>query len=136
MFALLLILGAEAGTVICLSISGVLAAHLGWESIFYVWGGVGLIWCILWIILIANSPSDHPRISFAEKGYIEENTPKNSISKLPSPPVTKILTSKHVIANVVTSMGNSYGFYTLLSMTPTYLNNIQHFDIQQVPYKQ
>lgn len=35
------------------------------------------------------------------------------------------------MANVVTSMGNGYAFYTLLSMTPTYLNNIQHFDIEQ-----
>ena len=64
--------------------------------------------------------------------YIENNTPKKQISNLPPPPIFKILTSKHVIANIVTSMGNSYGFYTLLSMTPTYLNNIQHVDIQQV----
>ena len=86
----------------------------------------------MWISLIFNSPMTHPRISVEEKIYIEENTQSQNISKLPPPPVKKILTSTHVIANVVTSMGNSYGFYTLLSMTPTYLNNIQHFDIQQV----
>ena len=131
-FYLLQFLGAEFGTVICLSISGVLAAHVGWESIFYVWGAVGLAWCLLWFTLVFNSPVSHPRISLHEKIHIQDNTPKKQISNLPPPPVLKILTSKHVIANVVTSMGNSYGFYTLLSMTPTYLNNIQHVDIQQV----
>ena len=116
----------------CLSISGILAAHFGWESIFYVWGAVGFVWCVMWMVLIHNSPRVHPKILPDEKLYIEQNTQTRTICKLPPPPVKKMLSSKHVIANVVTSMGNSYGFYTLLSMTPTYLNNIQHFDIQKV----
>ena len=60
-------IGAEFGAVICLSSSGVLAANLGWESIFYVWGAVGCGWCILWITLVFDSPKTHPRIQDNEK---------------------------------------------------------------------
>ena len=125
-------IGAEFGAVICLSSSGVLAANLGWESIFYVWGAVGCAWCILWMTLVFDSPKTHPRIQDNEKTYIVEYTQVQNVSKLPHPPIIKILTSRAVIVNVITTMGNSYAFYTLLSMTPTYLNNIQHFDITQV----
>ena len=51
------------GTIIALSLSGVIADGLGWESIFYVFGALALLWFVLWIILIYDSPSKHPRIS-------------------------------------------------------------------------
>lgn len=51
------------GTVISLPLSGFLADFLGWEWVFYVQGGLSMIWCILWIFLVYDSPEDHPRIS-------------------------------------------------------------------------
>lgn len=38
--------GTALGTVISILLSGLLAANLGWESIFYVEGALCLIWCI------------------------------------------------------------------------------------------
>ena len=34
-------------------------------------GCAGLIWCLVWFILAADSPANHPRISAAERSYIE-----------------------------------------------------------------
>ena len=31
-----------------LPLSGILAQHFGWEWIFYVFGVLGLLWCISW----------------------------------------------------------------------------------------
>ena len=129
------VIGAQAGTVICLPICGVLADYVGWESIFYVWGAAGCIWFLLWWLLVFSSPEQHPRISVVEKEYIflniydQDSNSQHSIKEehLPLPPYKQIFTSIPVLATIVTAMCQSYGFYTLLGMTPTYLNNIQHF---------
>ena len=57
--------GTQFGTVIALLLSGVLADELGWEWIFYFFGIIGCIWCIVWIWLCFDSPANHPRISQA-----------------------------------------------------------------------
>lgn len=54
--------GMALGTVISLPFSGILADTLGWEAVFYVEGGLAMIWCVLWIFLVYDSPQDHPRI--------------------------------------------------------------------------
>ena len=130
--------GGEAGTVLCLTLSGILASHYGWECTFYVWGGCGIVWFIFWIVFVYETPNDHPRISDDERTFINSNVQKsyNTSSshptKLPRVPILQIITSVPVIANIFTALGQNYGFYVILKMTPTYLNNIQHVSIQNV----
>lgn len=50
------------GTVVSLPFSGILADAFGWEAVFYVQGGLAMIWCVLWVFLVYDSPQDHPRI--------------------------------------------------------------------------
>ena len=135
------ILGAQAGTVVCLPICGILADYVGWESIFYVWGAVGCVWFITWCFLVFSTPEEHPRISKEEKEYIMSNIYEQGSDlqhgggdgkNLPLPPYGQIFTSIPILATIVTAMCQNYGFYTVLSMTPTYLNNIQHFSLESV----
>lgn len=65
--------GAQFGTVISMPLSGVLSRHGfdgGWPSIFYVFGAVGTIWCIAFLLMIYEDPESHPRIAEDEKKYI------------------------------------------------------------------
>jgi MFS family permease len=55
--------GAQAGTVVAMPISGILAADVSWESVFYFFGVLGVIWFIFWAFLCFDSPAKHPRIS-------------------------------------------------------------------------
>ena len=134
----IVVVGGEAGTVLCLTISGILASKFGWECTFYVWGACGLIWFIFWVLLVYDTPYAHPRISDDERTYINSNVCKayntSTLEKLPRAPILKILTSVPVIASIGTALGQNYGFYTILKMTPTYLNNIQHISIQNVSF--
>ena len=43
--------------------SGYIANALGWEAIFYLIGGCGCVWFILWAYLVHDTPADHPTIS-------------------------------------------------------------------------
>ena len=42
----------------------------GWPSLFYVYGGICVLFVVLWMLTIYDSPMDHPRISEKEKQYI------------------------------------------------------------------
>jgi predicted MFS family arabinose efflux permease len=59
------------GTVISLPFSGILADQLGWEAVFYVRGGLAMIWCVLWLVFVYDSPQAHPRIHPAELELFE-----------------------------------------------------------------
>ena len=59
--------GASLGTVASMMSSGIINTLCGWEFVFYIQGGLSLIWCILWLLFVADSPSSHK--------YIKEKTP-------------------------------------------------------------
>ena len=42
----------------------------GWPSVFYVLGGLLLVWCVAWFLLVSDYPEVHPRISPVEKNYL------------------------------------------------------------------
>lgn len=44
----------------------------GWPSMFYVGGGICLLFCVLWTFTIYDSPASHPRIRESERRYIEK----------------------------------------------------------------
>ena len=54
--------GAQAGTMIALPVSGILANDVGWESVFYFFGALGVAWFLFWIAFCYDSPAVHPRI--------------------------------------------------------------------------
>jgi len=67
---------------------GYLISSFGWESVFYVSGGLGLLWFICWIFLVYDTPAKHPTISIRERTYIENAIGKTIQTR--SKPVRKI----------------------------------------------
>ena len=69
----------------------------------------------------------------AEMKYIEANSPASNEGKnLPRLPLKAVFTSVPFYAILFTHIGDCWGFYTILSMMPTYMANIQHFDLSTV----
>lgn len=69
--------GSQIGNLISLPMSGWLCANGfdgGWPSIFYIMGGLGIIWCLAWMFCYTNSPNNHPFISDKEKNFIMDQT--------------------------------------------------------------
>lgn len=67
-------LGFSIGIGITYPLCGVLISNLGWRSVFYTTGSIGVLWCLIWYLLAFDSPETHPRISLREQKYIRENT--------------------------------------------------------------
>lgn len=121
--------GAQMGTVITMPISGVLCEYVNWESVFYVFGALGVLWSILWFFLIFDSPARHPRISPQERNYIETSQGSQTKGSL-SVPWLEIAKSPPVYAVAVAHFTNNWGYYTLLTCLPQYLKHILKFDIK------
>lgn len=51
-------------------IMGWLTMKVGWASVFYFMGGLGILFCVVWQKVI-HAPKDHPGINQAELDYIE-----------------------------------------------------------------
>lgn len=47
---------------------------MGWEAVFYLHGGLAIIWCVLWAIFVTDSPETHKFISKEEKDFISQNS--------------------------------------------------------------
>jgi len=58
------------GTIVGLTLSGFIVDSLGWEAMFYIEGPMALIFLLMWMTLVYDSPEQHPRISDKEKAYI------------------------------------------------------------------
>ncbi|XP_076624580.1 putative inorganic phosphate cotransporter [Colletes latitarsis] len=130
--------GAQFGTVICFPISGFLAASSsGWPSVFYVFGVLAVFWSILFYIYGFDSPSQHPRITEKERVYIEHNLmsaeEKEMLDreKTQRTPWKAIFTSVPMWALIIVHCGQNWGYWTLITEMPIYMNAVLGFDIEK-----
>lgn len=124
--------GAQFGTVVSLPICGLLCQSTflgGWPSVFYVFGVLGVLWFVVWTILIHSEPENHPRIRLDEKVYIQRSLQRTGSDKTPPIPIMSVLTSMPFWAIFVVHIAQNWGFYTLLTELPTYMKNILHFNL-------
>ncbi|XP_076045681.1 putative inorganic phosphate cotransporter [Oratosquilla oratoria] len=132
-FSSLVYAGIQFGTVITMPVSGWLCNTDflgGWPSVFYIFGALGIVWGVFWYFLAYDLPEEHPRITQEELLYIQSWTADNKQKKTLAVPWRDIFTSRPFIAVAILHFGNNWGFYTLLTELPTYLKNIQHYDMK------
>src|SRR3990167_8703569 len=60
-----------AATAVFAPLMGWVVQDLGWQYVFFVLGGLGLLLCGLWLKLM-HSPREHPRLGAAEFAHIED----------------------------------------------------------------
>ena len=65
--------GTSLGTVLSIPTTGLLASIWGWESVFYVHGGLAVFWLILWATLVSDSPDQNNFVSEDEKKFIADH---------------------------------------------------------------
>ncbi|XP_011178049.2 putative inorganic phosphate cotransporter [Zeugodacus cucurbitae] len=130
--------GIECGTLLSIFISGIIAASaIGWPGLFYVSGGMGLMWCVVWLLLGANNPAESKFITKAELDYIVSS--QNSTKKVESDeraqkipvPWHAILTSLPFWALVIARSAHSWGFSTLQAELPSYMKGVLNMDMKK-----
>lgn len=103
--------GTNVGAILCPVLVPWMYSHIGWESTFYVTGGTGFLWLVLWKWLY-DEPSTHPRLSKAELDYIRSGQP--AVEEKPvKVPWLSLLRYRAVWAYILASIfaGPAWGFY-------------------------
>ncbi|CAH0564298.1 unnamed protein product [Brassicogethes aeneus] len=122
--------GGQIGTIVSNLISGTLIHNThDWASVFYLFGGLGLVWVVLWHLLCYSSPETHPFISDEEKEFLRKELGSVSNEKLATP-WRAILTSVPLWALVAAQIGHDWGFYTMVTDLPKYMKDVLKFDVQ------
>lgn len=125
--------GSKLGMAIMLSCGGLIASStIGWPGIFFVSGGVGLVWCALWWYYISETPAECKNISDEELAYLSNMVGRTEI-KYPTP-WGQILRSAPFWSNLIAQTTASWGFYLLLNEIPTYINGVFNVDIDSVSF--
>ncbi|XP_016928173.3 putative inorganic phosphate cotransporter [Drosophila suzukii] len=131
-------MGIDCGTLVSMFASGLIAASsIGWPGIFYVSSGVGIFWCIMWWFFGADTPGESKLISEAERSYIENSISSSHKAKeghagtsIPVP-WKAIWTSVPFWAYMITKCCQSWGFSTLQTEMPAYMNGVLLMDMKK-----
>ncbi|XP_039367957.1 sodium-dependent phosphate transport protein 3-like isoform X4 [Mauremys reevesii] len=123
--------GCTFGTFITFPVAGIICQYLGWPYIYFIFGGIGCVWCVFWFLLVYEDPARHPRISAGEKEYIVSSLANQGSSHGRSLPLLAMMKSLPLWAIAVAYFCNDWLFYMLLTSMPTYMNEVLHFDIRE-----
>ncbi|XP_034476546.1 putative inorganic phosphate cotransporter isoform X2 [Drosophila innubila] len=129
--------GGQFGTIVMLATSGLLASSAwGWPSIFYVSGACGILWVVAYYIWGASSPQDSKSISAEEIKLIEMSQANESAGNSQQPnnrqptPWLSFLYSGPFLALTAVHAASAWGYWTLLTQIPSYMNSILGKDIK------
>ncbi|KAG5680459.1 hypothetical protein PVAND_009967 [Polypedilum vanderplanki] len=103
--------GGYIGLVVSTSLSGVIISSIGWEFSFYIFGIFGLIWSILWLIFIGQSPAKDHFISLNERNFIEESLRRD--------------------LKCIANFAAGYGIYTLQTQLPQFVYDTLNYNITE-----
>ncbi|XP_018898754.2 putative inorganic phosphate cotransporter isoform X2 [Bemisia tabaci] len=128
--------GNNFGNLVTMAVAGVLAdSRWGWPSIFYVSGGIAILWALVYCYVGANNPQDSRTISEAERKYILSTLPSSSTDRsAQKTPWKEIVTSVPMWAVLISHLGQNWGFWTLLTQIPSYITNMFGLDIKKSGY--
>lgn len=136
-----------AGAAFAFGVTPPIVSDLGWESAFYSFGALALVWLPFWLAFDPKNSSGNATAIKAEDDDDEETlrlaSPEDeeSSSAVPttsdfasSVAVWRALVSKREVRAIcVAQFAQSWGMYGLLSWLPTYFNEAQGVEIADLP---
>ncbi|MCW3463529.1 MFS transporter [Chitinophaga nivalis] len=104
----------------------------GWRYVFYTFGGIGILWAVLWWFFFRENPSQMPGITAAEIEEIESTRKIKTAGH--SLPFRKILRSSNLWALMMMYFLYMFGAYFFLSWMPKYLRQGRGFDTTEMGF--
>lgn len=120
--------GVPLGTVFALSASGALIAAFGWQSVFYAFGGAGIVFAVVWFRLAHKSPTEHPSISASERRLLDACITDEKGKAVAIP--WRLLFSKSAVwALIINHFCSNWSLYLMLTWLPSYFRDVQQLSI-------
>ncbi len=135
--------GFQTGTIMAYSLSPQVIDYFeDWRSVFYLYGGAGLLFLVPWLVLAKDSPTEELESKNARQSKIDDlaqDTPLASIQKnldeakqiLLSAPWKEFKESRGVWAMFLAHAANNWGLYNNLSWTPTFYSEQYGLNVKE-----
>ncbi len=121
--------GAYAGPAICALTAAPIIENFGWPSLFYIMGGLGLVWSTVWWAFYKR-PEDASWLTTGERKWILE---KRAVPSKPANAESsglKALLRGPTLWGLALSMGcNVYSQYLFLTWLPSYLRTTKGLNL-------
>ncbi|NJD30765.1 MAG: ACS family MFS transporter [Gammaproteobacteria bacterium] len=104
----LLVSAISLGTVFSLPVTGWLVRDYGWHLPFYLFGALGVVWCVAWFALARNGRAD------VEAPAQERADERRAI------PWGRLLATPAVWAIIVAHFSNNWALYLTIAWLPSY----------------
>jgi sugar phosphate permease len=110
---------------------------LGWRSVFFVCGAVGVIWAVWWQVSYRNLPEEHGLVNTVELEHIRGLDASGAvkppqINKQVNVPWRTLLRSPNMWATMCAYFTYVYCLWIFLSWLPSYLVEFRHFTLLKV----
>lgn len=125
--------GLDVGSAVGLLLCGPLIQYFGWQSVFYLFAALGLVWCACWPLFHPSKSEDEMRHHKAAEAARREQrqqgiavtpaavaAPEAAAAKKKPVPWGLFLRSPAVWAIIVAHFCYNWGYYTLLAWLPSY----------------
>ena len=109
-------------------VTGVTSAY-GWPAVFYLCGGIGIIWAFIWLWDGRGTPEEHPSVSPQELAYIQAERVKPVSEHQGWGPV---LRSPRVWALAISYTLWVYNMWLMASWLPSYLVKGRGFSVNEM----
>lgn len=118
-----------------------------WPIVYYFWGGLALVWYVLFFLLCTSEPADHRFILEAERAYLNEVIGESKGNQLtiivdillilgapvrrPKIPWKALLLSIPVWGMILGEIGHAIIYFLVITNFPKYMNDVLKYDIKQ-----
>ncbi len=120
-------MGTRLGGAIAPPLVAALMGALGWRQSFFVFGVIGLFWCVFWLRWFKDDPADHPSVNAEELELIRSGIGHNETLGFKWSELLSL--NLLLICLMYFTMG--YTLYFNLTWLPTYLREVRGFSVQQ-----
>ncbi|XP_007948016.1 sodium-dependent phosphate transport protein 4 [Orycteropus afer afer] len=111
-------------------LGGLISQILGWPFGFYIFGAIGCVYSILWIVLVYDDPISHPRISILEKEYILSSLAQQVSSSRQTLPLKAIVRSLPFWSMSFCCFSHQWLVTILAVYTPTYISSVFNVNLR------
>jgi MFS family permease len=129
--------GSYAGPALCALVAGPIIAAFGWRALFFVAGGIGLVWLACWLVWFAR-PEDAQWLGEAEcqKIIAERGARKVDLdSSAPKSGLLMLLGNGPTLWGLALTQGcNVYSQYLFLTWLPSYLQSTKGLTVAKTGF--
>ncbi|KAK9497046.1 hypothetical protein O3M35_002058 [Rhynocoris fuscipes] len=124
--------GNQIGTVLSQTLTGILIRGGDWEIVFYLFGGCGALWYIIWCLTCYSDPASHPYVTQSEKDYLQEQLGcLKRKENLPPIPWKSMVLSLPLWALIIGQIGHDWALFTISTDGPKYMKSVMKFNSAQ-----